>query len=192
MRKATLAEWILSLVMSPDRAAATTGDLLEQGTSPLGFWWGVASTVASLTWSELSAAPLNTVGIALYAFVLALVISVLFGGAAGLIIAAFASNVPGISVNELIPISLGLSWAGSFVAGVVMAQRAKGRELAACVVFLIVEAMMTLAATSWSRQEVALEGWYSSAVATVVVYLVTELFMIAGAMRVRLRRLRAA
>ena len=34
MRKASIAEWILSLVTTPERAAATVGDLLER---PSGF-----------------------------------------------------------------------------------------------------------------------------------------------------------
>jgi hypothetical protein len=191
MRKAALAEWVLSAVMSPDRAAATTGDLLEQERSGLGFWSSIAWTVLSLTWSDLSSAPLNIVGVALFAFLLAIGISALFGGAAGLIFAALLTTKPGISVNQLIPIGLGLSWAASFTAGVVLAHWLKGRELAACVVFLLFEAAVEVATSTWARPDAVVSGWYSSALATTVFFIVGQLFLIAGAMRVRRRRLRA-
>src|SRR5262249_13055676 len=154
----------------PDRAAATTGDLLEQGTSPVGFWSSIAWTVVSLTWSDLSTAPLNIVGVALVAFLIAIVISALFGGAAGLIFAALVSTVPGISVNQLIPISLGMSWAASFTAGVVLGHRAKGRELAACVVFLLFEAVVQVGTSTWAQPDAPLPGWYSTALATAVFF----------------------
>ncbi|HWW85028.1 MAG TPA: hypothetical protein VNZ26_15560 [Vicinamibacterales bacterium] len=192
MRNAALAEWVLSLVMVPERAAATTGDLLEQETSPSRFWSSITWTVLSLTWSDLSTEPLGTVRLALVAFLIAIVISALFGGAAGLIFGTLLTKAPGISVNELIPIALAISWASSLTAGIVLAHGAKGRELAACVVFLLIEVVVSMGTSHWDRPDARPEGWYSSALATVVFFVVGELFMVAGAMRVRLRRLRAA
>jgi hypothetical protein len=45
MRNASIAEWILSLATSPERAAATVGDLLEKSSS---FWLSVFGTFVSL------------------------------------------------------------------------------------------------------------------------------------------------
>ncbi len=51
-----VAEWILALVTSRDRAASTVGDLMEQGPERgvIWFWSGVLRTVASLLWRGLT------------------------------------------------------------------------------------------------------------------------------------------
>jgi hypothetical protein len=52
MRKAAIAEWILSLVTTPERAASTAGDLLER---PSGFWLSVIRTAFPLLGRRLVA-----------------------------------------------------------------------------------------------------------------------------------------
>jgi hypothetical protein len=54
MRRASTAEWILSLVTKPERAAATVGDLLER---PSLFWVSVLRTFGSLIIDGLVSGP---------------------------------------------------------------------------------------------------------------------------------------
>ena len=66
MRNAQVAEWILSLVTSPDRAASTVGDLMESATTrgALWFWIGVLRTVLSMMWRDVAANPGRMMGLA--------------------------------------------------------------------------------------------------------------------------------
>ena len=61
MRSAIAAEWILSLVTAPDRAAATVGDLMEEGSAHgVGwFWSNVLRTASGHVWRGVSASPLR-------------------------------------------------------------------------------------------------------------------------------------
>jgi hypothetical protein len=67
MRKAQIAELILSLFTSRDRAASTVGDLMENALGHGGwwFWSGVSRTALSLFWSSFSAEPYFVAGIAI-------------------------------------------------------------------------------------------------------------------------------
>jgi hypothetical protein len=190
MRSGALAESILALVMTPDRAASTVGDLLEEETSRLAFWRSIAWTAVSVVWCDLSTAPLSMLGLAMYGFVIAIVISALLGGVAGLMIAGLASTVPGLSLNAFVLVSVGLSWAGSFGAGMLLAHRAKGREVAACFVLMLLEAFVTMGTATWARPDPSLGGWYSGETGTGVIFFATQLLTVAGAAHVRRRRLR--
>src|ERR1035441_7999782 len=66
MRNATAAEWILSLATTPDRAASTVGDLLEEASARgvFWFWSSVLRTASSHLWRDLRAAPLRILGLA--------------------------------------------------------------------------------------------------------------------------------
>jgi hypothetical protein len=44
MRENVIAERILRLVTSPDRGSCIVGDLLEQSSGPLSFWWNIWRT----------------------------------------------------------------------------------------------------------------------------------------------------
>ncbi len=58
MPKETAAEWILTLVTTPDRATSTVGDLLEEGSGrgACWFWSSVLRTAASHVWRDLCSA----------------------------------------------------------------------------------------------------------------------------------------
>jgi len=70
MRKFRLAQSILSLATTPDRADSTIGDFLEQSSTrgSLWFWSNVMRTVFSLCWSDFCSAPLRALGLALGGF----------------------------------------------------------------------------------------------------------------------------
>jgi hypothetical protein len=66
MPKDRIAEWILSLVVPPDRAASTVGDLMEDAGKGgwLWFWMCVARTALAFLLRNLAAAPLRLTGFA--------------------------------------------------------------------------------------------------------------------------------
>ena len=73
MHSIHIAEWILSLVTSRDRAASTVGDLMEQAADRgiVWFWSGILRTAASLLWrgvveNNARVARLAFVGLAIY------------------------------------------------------------------------------------------------------------------------------
>ena len=192
MRNLALAEWMLSLVTTPERAAASVGDLLEEGTSSFAFWWSIASTAVSLSLSDLSAAPLSLLGVALYGFVMAIVLSVLLGGLAGLLFAVLLTAWPGLTVTQLAIVGTALGWLGSYAAGILLAQRAKGRELAACLVLLLLQTAAIIVTAAISRPpDPAVAGWYSTSLGATITFSINQLLTLAGSIQIRRRHLRA-
>jgi hypothetical protein len=184
-----LAEWILSLVTSPERAVATVGDLCEEGARPLALWRSVAWMVLALIGRELLGAPLRMLGLAVYGFVIGIVLSACQGvAAAGLIVLVFPRALA--SVNTVVATSLLLGWAGSFISGILVARRATGREISACVAVVILDTLVTLATTGMSPAAPS-EAWYAGVLGSTFILLISQLLLIAGATRVRRRRLHA-
>src|SRR5450631_629389 len=50
MRKARIAEWLITHVSTPQRASEVVGDLLEQNPSTTQFWLTIIRILAALTW----------------------------------------------------------------------------------------------------------------------------------------------
>ncbi len=55
MRSIRIAEWILGLSMTRERAEAVAGDLRESGRGALWFWRSVLATMIASVWSEFRA-----------------------------------------------------------------------------------------------------------------------------------------
>jgi hypothetical protein len=193
MRNAgALAEWILSLVTSRERAAAMIGDLVEEEASPLAFWGSIAWTALSLIWRDFSVAPLGMFGLAVYGLLISILFSAFQGVAAALLIVyVFPAALPALSMDRVIGTSLVLFWAGSFIAGILLARRAIDREMAACFAVSILNAVVTVAMAG-DRAAPRVEGWYSGTLGPAFVLLLGQLFLLAGAACVRRRRLRHA
>jgi hypothetical protein len=129
MHNAAVAEWILSLVVAPDRAASTVGDLVEEATSrgTLWFWSCVLRTAGSHLWHELTVSPLRMFGLAFWG----VGATWLFSGVLGLPLV-----VVGMRINELARpweityVVLACTVAG-LLAGWKVARRSPGRELPA-------------------------------------------------------------
>lgn len=83
MRSARIAEWILALFLEPDRAAAYTGDLMEESAehSFLWFWSSVARLAIMRFWYDVSESPFYLAGVLLRASILnvALDMSIILG-----------------------------------------------------------------------------------------------------------------
>jgi|WetSurMetagenome_2_1015567.scaffolds.fasta_scaffold417011_1 hypothetical protein len=136
MRKARLAQLILSLATTPDRAGTTVGDLLEQasGRSASWFWASIARTLCSHVWRDLSTSWSRMLGLGLWAWLASLI-----GGAAPLLILNF--------LWPELPITSSIGWTltggaalilSSMLAGWQSAALSKGREMAASVSIVFV------------------------------------------------------
>jgi hypothetical protein len=154
MRKIHLAEWILCLVTTRDRAASTVGDLAEAESAHgvAGFWSGVLRTAAALLWRDIAENParitvLATLGLAVY-----IGIDMLHAyETGGLFYWAIMANGPQLHLDSIgwkiwfaAPIVV-----SSLLIGRMLARWAPGRELAACVMYAIVSS-----STTWSRRSV--------------------------------------
>ena len=76
MHKDRIAEWVLALVTSRERAASTVGDLMEGAATRGGrwFWSSVLRTTASLLWDGFAADPGKMLGLAFRGWLLGLVL----------------------------------------------------------------------------------------------------------------------
>jgi hypothetical protein len=148
MRSIHLAEWILALVTSRDRAASTAGDLAERAAArgAVWFWFAVLRTAASLLWRDVAEKPARP---AVLAFAgLAVLVAVDYLGAAlngaAFFISAYRTGRPpqlgsiGWTIWSSAPLltSLGI--------GRMLARWAPGRELAACLMYAILLSIYNL------------------------------------------------
>jgi len=149
MRSARVAEWILSQVLPPDRAASTVGDWMEDTTDrgPVWFWSCVLRTVLWRVWGDFAASPGFMVGLALRGFLyelwLTLGISWLFSVfimVPGILLAGFFAHElhwhPSWLIHfptQILGAVIGQTWIGwcDFQTGRWIARRAPGRELTA-------------------------------------------------------------
>ena len=153
MRRGDVAEAILSLAASRERAAAMAGDFVEDTTMSGGqFWWLVARTAMAQAWRQLAASPRAVAGVAIrgmlaelgivlaacvaYALLLLVAISVLRVG--------FTRDVPDWAV-------WGLAWLVSHLAvpfqvGWWMARRWPGQEGAGSLALAGLHSAIALAA----------------------------------------------
>jgi hypothetical protein len=152
MRKDQIAEWIFKLFTTPERAASTVGDMVEEAPGALWFWISVVRTVFSFTWRDMSADPLYMAGLAIRAWLLSaalffgfiLALAVLFGVVVGMLASAGILNEksfspPSVWISGIEwPLIAFFSIAIPFRIGRWIARRAPGREVAACIALQIV------------------------------------------------------
>jgi hypothetical protein len=132
VRNSNIAQLILSLATTPDRAATTVGDLLEEADTrgSLWFWSSVLRTACSLCWRDFFSAPLRMLWLGLRGFLAVSFWSVFPLGLVGLVFTRPNSSPlmnpllvwPPLIASEI----FGAVWAGWGVA-----KSSKGRELAA-------------------------------------------------------------
>jgi hypothetical protein len=142
MRSAHIAEWILSLVTTRDRAASTVGDLAEQAATrgAVRFWSSVLQIAASRLWRDVAEHPARVTGLALLGIAVYIAIDLLFAclGGVWFFIAALRSG------NHFQVHSLDWKiWFGapvlvsSLMIGRMLARWAPGSELAGGVVYVV-------------------------------------------------------
>jgi hypothetical protein len=164
MRKANIAEWILSLTTTAERAAATAGDLMQEASTrgTLWFWSSLFKTAASHIWRAWVDAPARTVGLAFAAFLF----EIAFLAPAAIVIIAgtmalmdYNVDVQGTAVGLEIsamsytaaPLLLFLMalLVCEFLIGRWLARFAPGRELAACVAYFVASQICWTAIKAW-------------------------------------------
>jgi hypothetical protein len=144
MRKAEFAEWILSLVVPPDQAAAITGDFFERATDrgSIWFWVAVCRTLISVPARNLTEQPLS----------LGLLV---FKGFGLVVLGEALLLIPALAVSLFIPPAaqhLVYPWVPAlvlpvfqFAAGRWVARRLKGRELSAWLGLAVLETLLNTA-----------------------------------------------
>jgi hypothetical protein len=149
MHSVNIAEWILALVTTCDRAASTVGDLTE-GAATRGmvwFWSGVLRTAASLLWRDVAEQPARVTGLAFLGLAVYIGIDLVFAGLSGIAFfrAAAASGHP-LHLDSI-------GWklwftapalVSSLLIGRMLAHWAPRRELAACVAYAILASIYNL------------------------------------------------
>ena len=183
MHSLNIAEGLLCLVTTRERAASTIGDLTERAATRgrIWFWSGVVRTAASLLCRNLAEQPVRFAGLALLALAVYIGIDLVFAVLSG---AAFYWNVmPGWRPLHLDSMGWRIwfnlpALLGSVLVGRMLARWAPGRELAACVAYSILAAIYNL---------VPILGDNGAFTALLCILIVP-----AGAMWGRTRRLRAA
>jgi hypothetical protein len=205
MRKARLAELILSLVTSRERASSTAGDLMEEvpARGIFWFWSSVCRTVLSLLWSDFAAEPMYLAGLAFRGFLvstallMALMICIVICSAVfGVIVGAMGLTR---DVSALTPFRWAFELAGALVTlatqfqvGRWIARRARGREMAACVAFLIVDmAVTTVVGEALLTRFVQTPDVQTSVAPLIIRDLVDYIALFAGAVWVRRRLMKA-
>jgi hypothetical protein len=140
--KTRIAERILGLVTTRDRAACIAGDLTEVAAarSDIMFWASVFGTATSLLWREIAEHPAHLTGLALAGLAVYIVIDGLFAGLDG--VAFFIAALSG--GNHIQPDSIGWKiWfvvpvlVSSLLIGRMLARWARGLEMAACAVYAV-------------------------------------------------------
>jgi hypothetical protein len=201
MRNAQLAEWILSLVTSSDRAASTVGDLMENSAirGAFWFWIGVLRTAFSLLWKEFSGEPARMMGLAARGFLLQGVLIL-----ASVICIAFVAGVfwgvtgaPSKLPPEISPIVWALfgvvSWGLiPFQVGRWLARRSPERELAPCLAFIIFDlAVSGVLGLIWGSVQGSLLDFMLGLVTSVMLSILYATPLVAGAVWIRRKRITA-
>ncbi|MDR3698270.1 MAG: hypothetical protein P4L56_01465 [Candidatus Sulfopaludibacter sp.] len=126
MHSIHIAERILAVVTSRDRAASIAGDLTEEAAArgAVWFWSGVIRTAASLLWREVADNPVRVCGVALVGFAGYIVLDLLFAGLSGV-----AFFVVAYRSGHSFQLS-SLPWRIWFLAPVLLIPLATGRMLA--------------------------------------------------------------
>ena len=158
MRNARIAEWILSLVTSSDRAAAAVGDLMEDvgRRGALRFWASVWHLAMSLLVRDFTANPVRMVGLGALGILFELLLFVVGRLAIGLLLRGRAARFVECRALRFLSISPPgclrrsrhnlMDWLDTqdlsspvlellveFQVGRMLARRSPGREVAPCV-----------------------------------------------------------
>jgi hypothetical protein len=151
--------------MPAERAAAVTGDFLEEAESrgPVWFWSSVFRLVSSTVWNQWKESPLELAGVGVLGFVLNFVATAL----CSLCLAVLAFPVLwllGWARDESAygPVMVLASWAAAYSTGRWIRIRAPGREVAVCLALGIVPVLIlggVLATIPfWGMEKISFQG----------------------------------
>jgi hypothetical protein len=157
MRRADVAEWILSLGTSRERAASITGDLTEEvgARGAVWFWSAVARTTAAQVWRDVVGDRKAMMKFAYHGLrlqVVALILAGLLG--IGIMIPIVGLEVgigavtgsafpPALATSIQVWVMVGVALFANFHAGRWLAMLAPGREFPAVVSLIVVELVIS-------------------------------------------------
>jgi hypothetical protein len=150
MHSIHIAEYILGLVTSRDRAASTVGDLVE-GAATRGaawFWSGILRTAASLLWRGVAENPVRVTGVAFTGLAVDVATSLLLAGLSGVAFFVAARSGHPAQLSSIWWI-IGLDAPALLMLlliGRMLARWAPGRELSACLAYAILGSIFSLIA----------------------------------------------
>lgn len=216
MHSARAAEWILSLVLPPDRAASTVGDWLEDAKyrGSVWFWSCVLRTVLSRIGSDFAENPLFLVGLGLrgWLYSLWLLVGTAFGlfvpvcilVAASMMIGVLAAplnwhpSLPFHVPTQILGAVIAQAWFGwcEFQAGRWIARRAPGRELAAGIAACLAPWVLflplgLLVVHFWGAELERYAASHPTQPGSVPTTLPAEIFLLAGILWCRHKSLRS-
>jgi hypothetical protein len=149
MHNVNIAEWILALITTRDRAASTVGDLTE-GAATRGsvwFWSCIVRTASSLLWRDIAAHYARLAGLAILGLVAYIAISFVFAclsGIAFFVVAMATGHSLQVGTFEWMLWTNTPALVSSLLIGRMLARWAPGRELAAGLVYAILTAIFNL------------------------------------------------
>jgi hypothetical protein len=146
MRKIHIAEWILGLVTSRDRAATMVGDLVEEGARGVAWFWSRILRIAvSFLWRGVTESPVRITGLAFIGLAVDVVASIFLAGASGVLFFFAARNGHQLQLNAVWWTILldAPTLVMSALIGRMLARWAPGRELAACLAYGILGSLLS-------------------------------------------------
>jgi hypothetical protein len=135
MPKSVAAEWFLRLFTTPDRAAALAGDMAEEGRVS---WFDVLRTAAALFFRNIGGAPVRLVLLLLLGVFVNLACSFADAPLRLLHIQLSGYWIPAVyffAVDRLL---------GPALTGCALARLSKGRDITACVAYVIMSTVLPL------------------------------------------------
>ncbi len=157
MRSIHIAEWLLRLVTSRDRAASAVGDLVEQAPTRNRFWFwsGILRTAASLLWRDLAENPARITGVAFMGVAVDVATSLLCAGLTGAAFfvaaqsghPAYVAGTTGQPHLTSMWLTIGLHAPALVILlliGRMLARWAPGRELGACLAYALLGSVFCL------------------------------------------------
>jgi hypothetical protein len=192
MHNAAVAEWIVSLVVAPDRAASTVGDLVEEASlrGALWFWSCVLRTAGSHLWHDLTVSPLRMLGLAFWGVGASWLLTMLVGAFVVMVRMKLVESVPAWEPFYGLVV---VCFAAPLLAGWELGRRADGRELSAALAVATLFAALYVLSLYLSAMQVRRIGrpWPGMEHA-LAVNCAQALSVIAGAILFRRRRHKVA
>jgi hypothetical protein len=146
MPKDRIAEWLLVLVTSRERAVSIVGDMMENAVTQgsVWFWSSLLLATASLLWRGFASNPSGLLGLAFFGWVMgfllaavSIFISVFVGG-----VLVTISRITGPTFDVVAPVGIIVAALSQFLVGRWIARRAPGRELSAWLALLIMDQIL--------------------------------------------------
>jgi hypothetical protein len=199
MYRAKVAEWLLSLTTSPERAASTAGDLAQESATrgTFWFWRSLVGIAGSLVLREWATRPLRMTGLALAASLINTVLFVFSFAAIVVVIEIALGGTRLLGLDWNVDIYIASWWTKASVAlsqiliGRWLARRSPGKELPACLAFVLLDTVVWVLFAGMVQRISQQPFDPADLVMMPITNVVTGMFLLYGVDQVRERSVRA-